>query len=154
MEKRSRRATAPLWVAAAIAVVFIVYILLMNQAKNIDMPTDDASPEQVVEVYLQALDAHDCDTVQALTTAPKGETWCASVAHIDNAQVANHNVEDPAWSGRTAPDEVVNVPVTFDVGWRVFHGDISMPPGYTDWGYLLVRSSPTQPWRIFAEGNG
>lgn len=62
--------------------------------------------------------------------------------------------EEPQWSGRAAPDEVVNVRVTFDLGWRPLFFDSSMPNGHTSWGYGLVRSSPTEPWHIFSEGNG
>ena len=154
MKKRTRAALAPLVVAVAIAAAVIVYFVLIGQSTNVEMPANDAAPEEVVRVYLEALGAHDCDTALALTTPTKGASWCTSVARITDAQVRKHVVEEPAWSGHAAPDAVVNVPVTFDIRWRMFNGDISMPAGPMTWGYLLVRSSPTEPWRIFAEGNG
>ncbi|MEO7588654.1 MAG: hypothetical protein ABIS84_11575 [Arachnia sp.] len=66
-----------------------------------------------MRVYLGALGAHDCNTAEALRTPSKGGSWCRSVARITDAQVREHVVEEPAWSGHAAPDEVVNVPVTF-----------------------------------------
>lgn len=157
MDSRRSRALAPLLGAAAILVTVVVFLLLALQSKNVDMPGDDATPEQVVGAYLAALDAHDCDTAMALRTPDSrgtAENWCSKVAHMADARVTGSHSEFPEWSGYEAPDEVVNVRVTFDLGWRMFHNDISMEEGHTDWGYRLVRDSPTSQWRIFDEGNG
>lgn len=54
MKDRPRRSLAPLLVVAAIALAFAVYFILTGQPKSIDMPADDAPPEQVVNAYMQA----------------------------------------------------------------------------------------------------
>lgn len=46
--------------------------------------------------------------------------------------------------------EVVTVPVSIVVE----DGDASLPAGETEWGYLLVRSSESDPWRVASEGVG
>ncbi len=62
MERHRKRALAPLLGALAIIMVAVVVLLLLVlQSKDVDMPGDDATPEQVVNVYLAALDAHDCE---------------------------------------------------------------------------------------------
>jgi hypothetical protein len=134
------------------------YLLLPpRQTHDVGVPPSDASPEQVVTAYLDALNAHDCDTAQALMTADaedSAKSWCEDVASLTNVDVHDHFTERPEDSGHTAPDEVANVPVGFDLNWRLFHSDGSMEEGATAWGYLLVRSTPDSPWRIFDEGTG
>ena len=57
-------------------------------------------------------------------------------------------------TGHSVDDEVANVPVTFTLDWRLFHGDGSLEEGPTTWGYLLERTSAREPWRIFEQGTG
>ncbi len=157
MESRRKRALAPALGAAAIMVAIIVFLLLVLPSDDVDMPGDNATPEQVVGAYLSALDAHDCETATALRTEGSRDTaatWCSNVARMADHRVVSSYAESPEYSGHTTPAEVVNVRVTFDLGWRMFHDDGSMEEGHTDWGYLVVRGSPTSPWRIFGEGNG
>lgn len=59
MESRRRRTFAPLLGAAAIIVAIVVSLLLILQSKDVDMPQDDATPEQVGSSHLGALEAHD-----------------------------------------------------------------------------------------------
>lgn len=148
-------------VATVLAVAVVVVVarveLPPRQTRGVAVPPSDATPEQVVAAYLDALDAHDCDTAEALMTdEAKGsaESWCADVAGLQHVEVSHHFLERPRYSGHSAPQEVANVPVTFDLSWRPFHDDGSMEQGPTIWGYLLVRDSPDSPWRIFDQGTG
>jgi hypothetical protein len=135
------------------------YLLLPpRQTGDVAVPPRDANPEQVVTAYLDALNAHDCDTAAALTTADPEDSsaklWCEDVASLKNVDIQDHFSEQPNLSGHSAPEEVANVPVTFDLNWRLFHNDGSMDEGATSWGYLLVRDSADSPWRIFDQGVG
>ncbi|WP_062387491.1 DUF4829 domain-containing protein [Demequina iriomotensis] len=127
------------------------------QTAEVAVPADDAEAGAVVRAYVAALDAHDCATAEALSAPDAVDAtarWCGRVAHLDGVDVADAVVEDPAWSGRPATVEVVMVPVTFDLDWRLGHGDVSMPEGRTVWGYVLVREDPADPWRIADQGVG
>nr|WP_253945453.1 DUF4829 domain-containing protein [Nocardioides sp. zg-DK7169] len=147
-----------LGVSVVIVVGVVAYLLLLpRQSDHIAVPAHNATPEQVVTAYLDALNAHDCDTaetVMASDAKDSARSWCRQVASLTDVDVRDHFTERPELSGRSAPEEVANVPVTFDVDWRLFHGDVSMPEGTTTWGYLLVRDSPDSPWRIFGQGTG
>jgi hypothetical protein len=82
------------------------------------------------------------------------KSWCDDVASLTNVHVSDHVKERPEYFGYSAAEEVVNVPVTFDLSWRPFHNDGSMREGPTTWGYLMVRDSADSPWRVFSEGVG
>jgi len=166
VENKPKRFMAPLLGVAAILVVVAIYLMVTMPSKDIDMPADDASPEQVVAAYMEALDAGDCETAKALVIPSSHEStqwWCSQVASMSDATVAAA-VPEPAElsssanlqsSGESAASrEVVDVRVTFDFRRRPFAGDISLPDGPTHWGYFLQRGSPEEPWRIFSEGNG
>ncbi len=167
MDKKQRRFIAPLLGVAAILGAVAIYMMMVTMpSKDVDMPADDASPELVVAAYMEALDSHDCETAQALVTAPKRDSvdlWCRTVASITDATVTAQPTEPSGLPGPTNLSssaesatswEVVNVSVTFDVKHRLFHSDISLPDGPTTWGYVLQRASSEEPWRIFDEGNG
>jgi len=151
-------------IALAVAVLVVVvvataaYLLLPpRQTGDVAVPPRDASPEQVVTAYLDALNEHDCDTAEALVTADAedhAKLWCEDVASLKDVDIRDHFTERPKDSGHSAPEEVANVPVAFDLNWRLFHNDGSMDEGATTWGYLLVRDSADSPWRIFDQGRG
>lgn len=166
MENKPKRFIAPLLGLAAILVVVAIYLMATMPSKDVDMPTTDASPEQVVAAYVEALDSHDCDTAEELTAASKSTSaarWCRNVSRLADVRVSDAISEasefsDPSGlrssSNQMASREVMYVPVTFDLRWRIFHFDSSMSEGPTSWGYRLERGSPNDPWRIFDEGNG
>ena len=127
-----------------------------RQSASVPVPPDDATPEQVVEAYVRALDAHDCDTAYELVDGDTdaAEAWCRRVASLEDLTVSPAEPEEPAWSGRAADEQVVRVPVEFVLTYRPLRSDHSMEEGRTPWGYLLVRGSDEDPWRIFTQGNG
>ena len=159
MEKKPKQLMAPLLGVA-------IYLMVTMPSKDVDMPTDDASPEVVVAAYIAALDAGDCETAKALVVPSSHEStqwWCSQVASMSNATVAAPVREPAELSGSAnlqssgeseASREVVNVRVTFDFKRRPFAWDISLPDGPTNWGYGLQRVSPGEPWRIFSGGHG
>ena len=134
------------------------YLLLPpRQTGDIAVPSRGATPEQVVSAYLDALNKHDCETASALMVADAAGiagSWCEDVASLKDVDIREHLVELPESSGHSAPEEVVYVPVNFDLTWRPLHDDGSMDEGGTTWGYLLVRNSSNAPWRIFDQGMG
>ena len=128
-----------------------------RQTADIALPAPDATQELVVATYLDALNAHDCDTAEALMTEGaehQARSWCEDVASLGDVGVLAHSRELPEWSGHAGTDEVVRVPVTFDLSWRPLHDDGSMDEGATSWGYLLMRDSEDSPWRIADQGVG
>jgi hypothetical protein len=157
---RGHRRVVTTFVAAAVLVLVAVaayFLLPPRQTDQVAVPANDATPEQVVTAYLDALNVHDCGTAAAVMTREarqSAETWCHQVASLSNVDVHDHVTEPPEDSGHSAPEEVADVLVTFDLRWRLFHDDGSMPQGATSWGYLLVRDSRTSPWRIFDQGVG
>lgn len=133
------------------------FLLPPRQTESVSVPASDATPEEVVGSYLEALNAHDCVAAQSLATEEakdSARSWCENVASLTDVDVSDHFMERPAWSGRSPGEEVANVPVTFSVNWRLFHNDGSMDEGRTTWGYRLARGSPDSPWRIFGQGVG
>ena len=136
----------------------VTYLLLPpRQSGDVSVPGSDATPEQVVTAYLEALDSHDCDTAEAVMTEGAKESaksWCEDVTNLTDVDVQDHFMERPKDSGHSWPAEVANVPVAFKLNWRHFHNDGSMDEGPTTWGYLLVRNSAESPWRIFDQGTG
>lgn len=165
MENKPKRFVAPLLGLAAIGVVVVIYMMATTASKDVDLPAKDATPEQVASAYMRALDSHDCNTAEALATPSqrvRTQTWCRKVGHIADQHTSGHIVEPSqlheanslsSTGEPTAAPEVVRVPVTFELTWRVLRSDVSMPEGPTDWAYFLTRESPTEPWRVFDEGN-
>ena len=54
MEKKPKRFMAPLLGLAAIVVAVAIYLVATMTSKDVDMPADDASPEQVVAAHMSA----------------------------------------------------------------------------------------------------
>lgn len=141
---------------ALVLALAVVYLLLPpRQTAQVGRPSLDATPEQVVTAYLEALNAHDCGAAEALMTEGSEDTattWCDDVASLSSVKVMSHVREQPEQTGHSAPEEVANVPVTFSLDWRLLQGDGAMNEGDTTWGYFLVRTAPEKPWRIFDQG--
>jgi len=157
--KRSGRLIALVASALVVAGAATAANLLLppRQTSDVAEPAPDATPEQVVTVFLEALNAHDCGTAKAVVSESAKESvwsWCERVAGLTSVDVGDHVTQRAEYSGRVAPEEVVYVPVEFDLSWRPLRTDGSMDEGPTTWGYLLVRDSPDSPWRIFDQGVG
>ena len=152
---RARRTTLLAVAATAtLAVATAVVVLAPLPGTPVARPADDAAPEDVVHAYTAALAAHDCDTVSALRTpsAPPS-AWCDALSSLTDVRVGTALADDAAAS-TTGAASAVHVPVTFTVDWRPFRDDGSMDEGPTTWGYVLVRETAADPWRVADEGVG
>lgn len=143
----------------ALAAVIAYPLLPPRQTDDIALPPTGATPEQVVTAYLDALNAHDCDTAATLM-APGAEgdarRWCKDVSSLKDAEIVKPFNERPQDVGYAAGShvEVVDLGVAFDLRWRAFHHDPSLSDGETDWGYTLMRADSSAPWRIVDQGDG
>lgn len=151
---RSRDTALTLIVALAAVVVPLGLVLHTflppRQRADVRVPGSDASPQRVVEAYLRALDAHDCATAEALSASgfePEAKGWCEDVSNLSNIEV-----DAPAPGG---DDIETDVPVSFDLDWRPFHDDGSMPRHVRTWDFWMTRvDGPGRAWRIFDQGTG
>jgi hypothetical protein len=150
-------------VAVGLAPLALIAAIVLSQVDHgpralVGMPAANASPAQVVETDVRALDAHDFHTAERLLVpAVRTEyrrTWFADVDHVTSVVVGRVSAERPTWSGQNHRTQVMRVPVTWDVRWRFVHRDSSLPEGRMHWGFLLSRGSDRKPWRIFDQGTG
>ena len=109
------------------------------------------TPQDVVRSYLGALQERDESAAASLTTGPcaTGNAWAADPPRIEDVEVSPAVPESTTGTAGEGYAEAVFVPVTFDL-----HGaDETMPDGPTSWGYVLVRDSGAEPWRIAGAGS-
>jgi hypothetical protein len=119
---------------------------------DLDVTVTAASPpEDVVRGYIAALQTHDAAAARALTTAPdKDDAWTADPPTISHVKIWDAVAEGTSGSAAQGHGQAVDVAVTFDVEG----GDASMEDGPTAWGYLLVRDSAADGWKIADQGVG
>lgn len=135
--------------AATLAAVAVMAVGCSNDPeRTVPVPAADASPEELVRAYVDALDSGDLDTARALEAEGAGlaDDW----ADVDS--VTDLKVGDPfRETHRSSPRrQVVNVPVEFTVAG----GDASLEDGRMVWGYILERRGAGEPWRIIGHGTG
>jgi hypothetical protein len=149
--------------AVGLAPLALVAAIVLSQVDHgpralVGMPAANASPAQVVETYVRALDAHDFGTAERLLVpgvrARYRRTWFLDVDHVGGLEVGRVRAEPPSWSGRSHRTQVMRVPVTWDVKWRFVHRHSALPEGRSTWGFVLSRTSDQKPWRIFDQGTG
>ena len=129
-------------VALALA-AYVVRTQVWLPVHRVTMPSDDASPKEVVKAYVAAMDGHDCATASRLMTYRNG--WCPHLVSVDLLEV-----HDPF---EEAPDRV-DVGVELDLHWKLWSDGHAIMPGRQYWGYILERQQPGGPWRIVDEGTG
>lgn len=114
---------------------------------TVSIPPDDASPEQVVRAYADAVHAGDCGTADALV-ADRSQSWCGNV-DITALTVTGTMQERRATERGDGPMiQRVWVDLTAE------GADASLPDGERQWSYLLVRTGPNGAWRIYDQGMG
>lgn len=134
---------------ASLLAVASCSLLPRQQSEDVPLPSRAASPQQVVRVYLKALAAHDCATARALWEVgakQRADTWCDDLASLKDVTVQQ--------ALKDSTDIETDVPVSFEVKWRLFHNDGSMKERPVGWIYQLTRNGPGSPWRIFGQGEG
>lgn len=144
-----------------IAVVLLVLVglavllrteLVAVQSRDVALPADDASPEDVVRVFLEAIDAHDCGTAEDVVTPEfrdAADRWCDRVSSltIDRVRLSGPG----GWA--SGPDSP-GLAVDFTFQSRPFRETVELPDGFTTWGFSVHRDAPGDPWRIDGEGVG
>ena len=110
------------------------------------MPPQDAAPEPVVQTYLDALDAHDCATANALFPTGNHDE-CRNVNTIRNVKLHVPTKAPSPEALRTS------VGADSQLRWRWIHTDPTLT-GSVIWGYFLTRKAPDSPWVITGEGVG
>ena len=71
----TRRASRRTRLAMAAMSGALVLVIASCARADVPAPPDDATPEQVVQAYADAVHAGDCDTAQALV-ADRSQSWC------------------------------------------------------------------------------
>jgi hypothetical protein len=141
MQRRSRA------VGAVMAILGTVALALAGCAKA-DVPPPGAAPTEVVQAYLEALRLGDCSALGRLATRNQAErAWCGKGLTISDVTIGTAE-GDPGSIARSDFEQAVFVPVRLNVQG----GADSVTSGMRDWGYVLVRDSNVQRWRVADEG--
>lgn len=114
--------------------------------RDVAMPAVGATPRQVVAAYIEALDAHDCDTATRLWLRDEDtpQMWCSDVsrARIVGASHAVHESK-----------RRIDVSLTLHMRWRPFSNDGTIPGDPFGWSYILTQDGKGA-WRIIDNGEG
>ncbi|MGK2849772.1 MAG: hypothetical protein ACSLFN_02525 [Candidatus Limnocylindrales bacterium] len=124
-------------------VALLLAVLLGGCQPAVTIPLGAAPPEVVLDAYLRALVADDCDTGRRLATS----TFKAGNGELcGGTDVTAYRID-----GRTPPsgDEVVFSTVLTTTG----DGGQSIRPGEMIWFYSLGRQ-PDDSWRLIGGGSG
>lgn len=101
-------------------------------------------PEAVLDAYLAALLAGDCETARLFTTS----TFTIGSGELCGGATVLEVEVHPAGPARPSDDEVV-----FATTLAITGGDASMPDGEQPWFYVLGRQ-PDGSWRLTGGGSG
>jgi len=133
----SRRTRVLGLVLAPVVAVPVAYVAWSAPRDQVALPGPDATPEQVVRAYVEALDARDFDTVNAIDGRPGSD-----LDRFDRpGQIHLQEMGD------TFEGDPNGTHVMFQADFEGF--DISMEDGW--WGYYLVRGADGR-WEIVDEG--
>lgn len=114
--------------------------------RDVAMPSLSASPQEVVTAYVEALDAHDCDTAEELWLSDKDtpQMWCSGVSR---AQIVGDTDAFHESARR------IDVPLKLNVRWRPFKDDGTIEGDPFPWSYILTQDA-RGAWRIVDNGQG
>ena len=128
----------------AIVCTITMLLALVACTSTVAVPDDSAGPEVVLDAYLRALVAGDCETGRALATATFREGNGELCGAVD---VTAFRVDGGPL--RPSPDEAVFSTTLTTTG----SDDGSIKPGETIRFYSLGRQ-PNGSWRIVGGGSG
>ena len=141
-----RRAASLVAVAAFVTALGLT--LVLSACTKVQVPPADASPEQVVRAYIEAIQSGDCTALGQLATRNQGERgWCGKGLTVSHVTVGKAQPDPGSLASRDF-EQSVYVPVRLDVQG----GADSVESGMRDWGYVLVRDAAVQRWRVAEEG--
>ncbi len=133
-----------------------------DRGPDMALPPDDAPPGQVVQAYLDALNADDERVLRAVTTSGMfdevRETWLkrrlyglGSRSGYGHPTITNVVTGKNAAEGTSlSPDQAAMVAVSFDPETS----DPTVGEGELTWGILLQRADASSPWLVFDQGEG
>ena len=133
---------------------WLVVVVLLAGCASVperELPGAAATPEQVVEAFVDAVDDRDRAAMGVMASAQHADlvrqTWfVVDIADLD----VGDSVPQSAPARARGFVHAVYVPVAMTVSG----GDQSLPNGRTAWGYVLARDAPDEPWRVVAQGLG
>jgi len=130
---------------------------------NITMPTAATSPAEVVRTYARAMNARDFSACKHMGVGDAGDP-AADWSTLQGPQMLDLKIErvGRVMSGRQAAkqqddrdlkgwDQVVEVQTSETL--KNFDGTSDPEPGHA-FSFELVRHDTSQPWRIYAAGEG
>lgn len=124
-----------------------------STAAPLETPPPDATPEEVVGAYIEAINAQDPSILAAIATPGLAQStidgWFGTTieevqiaAALDGTQLAigtEYEAQENAW---------VHIDAVFH------HTDGSLPEGeLTGWGYYLTRDESSSNWCIWTQGS-
>lgn len=143
--------TVPL-VLLAIAAAFV--LMRLQPWNQVDVPPDSASAEEVVAAFVAARNAHDTGTMRALLIDDGSVPSLVDVLMGRTTQFDDVVIKSPTgWDTRGTNlgqwNQVTHVPIEMTVENGPASG---FSDGRQQWGYVLVRNSDSEPWRIADQG--
>jgi hypothetical protein len=125
----------------AVALTTLVGLTACTNAPK-SLPAAGATPRQVLDAYLLALQAGDCTTANAYAV----DRFLADGELCGRVNVLAYRTD--AYRVQPGPDEVVLAETL-----TIKDGGQSLPDGDHEWFYTL-RRQPSGAWRLSAAGSG
>lgn len=133
------------------ALTLVSYLLqFWRFSHHVAVPPSNAAPTAVVEAFVAAVNAHDCNTAASIWPERgglrgPGRSWCEDLQSlsVQNFPAFNHS-EDPRTSAGS-----YSVSTKIKVHPRLFHDNV-WPRSGDPWSWVLKRT-PTG-WRIADAG--
>jgi hypothetical protein len=150
------------WVIASLAVALTVLAAVvwavvtpLPQLRAVPVPPVSASPEQVVQTFVTALDEHDHATAGALCAR-----WACTlddyvwvrIAHLGPVGLGNQACVPVSSDGSCVPRKGGGADVSVQLSGLTRSGDLPGEGGV--WGYELAPIGPQGAWRIVGQGAG
>lgn len=133
-------------VVALLATVPASLWLWARPREHVALPPPGSSPDQVVQAYIEALNARDFATANTLVAGGALPTYGRFDRAPRYTDLRIRYVSGPA-HGRGGEQYDVSVSFVYDG-----NGDVSLDAGPNDWAYVVERHSPAGPWHITAAG--
>lgn len=117
-----------------------------------ELPPPDATPEEVVRAYIDAVNAGDCRSLKALSEPAVSTTvQCGDDVTLTNIRIGEAR-EDGCCGMSESFAQSRKVPVQFDRRGGGMEGTSDQRD--VAWAYILVRDDDGQPWRVVDQGVG
>ncbi|GAA4840204.1 hypothetical protein GCM10023221_17420 [Luteimicrobium xylanilyticum] len=133
-----------------------------DHGSDVALPPDDATPGQVAQAYLDAVNADDERVLRAVTTPGMfdgvRDTWLKrSLYGLGSRSRYGHPTITDVLTGEDAvagtdldPDQAATVVVSFDPETS----DPTLGEGSLTWGILLERADASSRWLVYDQGEG